>query len=144
MSIVTKRNIPEKINTRMKIKYPPNAIKKCDDEIKALLQKIIKEKIGGTTINGSKGPSRRLNQNTGNLVNSVNPVIKVVNDKLIIDIEVVKYYQYLDTGSRRIKNPWFLTQELEKNVEFIKSIERLVEIGIEFTIESGLNVRGNL
>ena len=127
-----------------KIKYPPNAIKKCDDEIKALLQKIIKEKIGGTTINGSKGPSRRLNQHTGNLVNSVNPTIKVVDGELIIDIDVIKYYQYLDTGNRRIKNPWFLTQELEKNVEFIKSIERLVEIGIEFTIESGLNVRGNL
>lgn len=128
----------------MKIKYPPNAIKKCDEEIKALLQKIIKEKIGGTTINGSKGPSRRLNQNTGKLLNSVNPTIKVVNGELIIDIDVIKYYQYLDTGSRRIKNPWFLTEELEKNAEFIKSVERLVEIGIEFTIESGLNVRSNL
>jgi hypothetical protein len=141
MSIVTKRNIPEKINTRMTIKYPLNAIKKCDDEIKALLQKIIKEKIGGTTINGTKGPSRRLIMRSGDLLDSVNPVIKVVNDKLIIDIEVVKYYQWLDTGSRRIKNPWFLTEELEKNVEFIKSIERLVEIGIEFTLEDGLNIR---
>ena len=128
----------------MKIKYPPNAIKKCDEEIKIIMQLIIESKMGGTTINGSKGPSRRLNQNTGNLVNSVNPTIKVVNGELIIDIDVIKYYQYLDTGTRRIKNPWFLTEELEKNAEFIKSVERLVEIGIEFTIESGLNVRSNL
>jgi hypothetical protein len=124
----------------MKIKYPPNAIKKCDEEIKIIMQLIIESKMGGTTINGSKGPERRLIMRTGTLLNSVNPVIKVVNGELEIDIDVVKYYQYLDTGTRRIKNPWFLTKELEKNLKFIDSIERLIEAGLEFTIKDNLRV----
>jgi hypothetical protein len=141
MSIVTKRNIIGKINIRMKIKYPPGAIKKCDQELKTLMKLVIESKIGGTTINGSKGPSRRLIMRSGDLLDSVNPVIKVVNDKLIIDIEVVKYYQWLDTGSRNIKNPWFLTQEFEDNIKVIESIERLTKAGIEFTIKDMLNIK---
>jgi hypothetical protein len=123
-----------------KIKYPPNAIKKCDAEIKLLMQLIIESKIGGTTINGSKGASRRLIMRTGKLLNSINPVIKVVNGELQIDIEVVKYYQYLDVGTTRIKNPWFLTNELMKNQKLLESIERLTEAGIEFTIADNLKV----
>lgn len=42
------------------IKYPPGVIKKCDQVIKLIMQLIIESKLGGTTINGSKGPERRL------------------------------------------------------------------------------------
>jgi hypothetical protein len=104
------------------------------------MQLIIESKIGGTTINGSKGASRRLIMRTGKLLNSINPVIKVVNGELQIDIEVVKYYQYLDVGTTRIKNPWFLTNELMKNQKLLESIERLTEAGIEFTIADNLKV----
>lgn len=123
-----------------KIKYPPNAIKKCDQEIKLIMELIIQSKMGGTTINGRKGPERRLVMRTGKLLNSINPVIKVVDGKVEIDIEVVKYYQYLDVGSEKIKNPWFLTKELESNVKVIDSIKRLVEAGLEFTIKESLKV----
>jgi len=123
-----------------KIKYPPSAIRKCDREVKALLQRIIDTKRGGTTVKGAKGPSRTLNQNTGDLRNKIKPVIKVVNNELVIDIEVVKYYQYLDTGTSKIKYPWFLTAELTSHIDFIKSIEVLTAKGIAFTLEQDLKV----
>jgi hypothetical protein len=123
------------------IKYPPNAIKKCDEELKILMQLVIQSKMGGTTVNGSKGPERRLNSISGNLLNNINPVVKVINDKLIIDLEVVEYYQWLDTGSSKIKNPWFLTDEFINNIKVVESIERLTKAGIEFTIQEMLNVK---
>lgn len=124
-----------------RIKYPPNAIKKCDEELKTLMKLVILSKIGGTTKNGSKGPSRRLEMRTGDLLDSVKPVIKVVNDKLIIDIEVIDYYRWLDVGSSRIKNPWFLTEEFQNNIKVVDSIERLTKAGIEFTISEMLNIK---
>jgi len=122
-----------------KMKYPPSAIRKCDKEIKALLQRIIQTKKGGTTIKGNKGPARKLNlSDPSGLLDSVKPTIKVKNGELFIDIEVIKYYQYLDIGSPKIKNPWFLTDELTSNVEFLDSIGRLVAAGI------ALNVKDNI
>ena len=123
------------------IKYPPNAIKKCDEELKLLMQLVIQSKMGGTTEDGVKGPERKLNSISGNLLHNINPVIKVVDDKLTIDIEVVEYYQWLDTGSSKIKNPWFLTDEFIKNIKVVESIERLTKAGIEFTIQEMLNVK---
>jgi len=121
-----------------KIKYPPSAIKRCNNEVKALLQKIIDTKKGGTTIGGEKGPARILNKNTGDLRNNIKPVIKVRNGELLIDVEVVKYYQYLDKGTDRIKNPWFLTDELTSHIEFLDSIGRLVAAGIAFEIKDNI------
>lgn len=121
-----------------KIKYPPSAIRKCDREIKALLQSIIDTKRGGTTVNGVKGQARTLNQNSGDLRNKIKPVIKVVNNELVIDLEVVKYYQYLDTGTSKIKYPWFLTDELTRHADFLSSIEVLTAKGIAYTINEDI------
>lgn len=123
-----------------KIKYPPSAIRRCDKELKDLLRRIIETKSGGTTIKGAKGPARRLNENTGDLKNKIKPVIKVINSELHIDIEVVKYYQWLDTGSSKIKYPWFLTKEFTTHPQFIKSIEVLTAKGIAFTMKENLKV----
>lgn len=126
-----------------KIKYPPSAIKKCDKEIKDLLQKIIVTKSGGTTIKGNKGRARRLRKNTGELFKSIKPVIKVRNGELLIDIEVVKYYQYLDVGTEKIKYPWFLTDELIESAAFLDSIAKLEAAGIVATIKEDIgNTRG--
>lgn len=123
------------------IKYPPNAIKKCDEELKILMQLVIQSKMGGTTVDGVKGAERRLESHTGNLLHNINPVIKVENGNLVIDIETIKYYQWLDTGSSKIKNPWFLTEEFTSNIKVIESIQRLVEIGIEFTLQESINIK---
>lgn len=126
-----------------KIKYPPSAIKKCDKEIKDLLQKIIVTKSGGTTKNGNKGRARRLRKDTGELFRSIKPVIKVRNGELLIDIEVVKYYQYLDVGTEKIKYPWFLTDELIESAPFLDSIAKLEAAGISATIKEDIgNTRG--
>lgn len=122
------------------MKYPPNAIKKCDEELKILLELVIKSKMGGTTVDGRKGPEKRLESHTGNLLRNINPVIKVVNGELMIDIQVVDYYRWLDTGSSKIKNPWFLTEEFVNNIEVVESIKRLVAAGVKFTLEENLKM----
>lgn len=123
-----------------KIKYPPNALRKADKEIKDLMKKIIETKRGGTTIKGAKGPSRTLNSISGDLKTRIKPVIKVKNGELVIDIEMVEYYQYLDKGTDRIKNPWFLTDELTSHIKFISSIEKLIAAGIAFSLKKDLKV----
>jgi hypothetical protein len=123
-----------------KIKYPPSAIKRCDKKLKQLLQEVIDTKRGGTTIDGVKGPARVLNQNTGDLRNRIKPVIKVKGSELHIDMEVVKYYQYLDTGTSRIKNPWFLTEEFTNHDDFIKAIEELTAKGLAHTMARSLKM----
>jgi hypothetical protein len=124
----------------MKIKYPPNAIRKADKEIKETLQNIIDTKIGGTTVGGRKAPSRKLNKISGNLRNNIKPIIVVKNNELFIDVEVMEYYKWLDVGSSKIKNPWFLTEELVGSPGFISAIEVLMAKGIAFTLEKNLKV----
>lgn len=124
------------------IKYPPSAIRKCDREIKDLLTDIISTKTGGTTVKGQKGPSRKLRSNTGKLLDSIKPIIKVKGGELFIDIEVVKYYQYLDTGSINIKYPWFLTEELINSAAFLDSIAKLETAGIVAYINENIGKDG--
>lgn len=124
----------------MKIKYPPSAIKKADNEIKALLQNIIDTKVGGTTRGGVKGAPRVLRKITGRLRTRIKPIIKVVDNELFIDVEVMEYYKWLDVGTKKIKTPWFLTAELTSDAIFLKSIEKLTAKGIAFTIEQDLKI----
>jgi hypothetical protein len=120
----------------MKIKYPPSAIKRVDRELKDLMLNIIKTKRGGRTKGGKAAPATTLRRVTGNLQRQIKPVIKVKKNELVIDIEVVKYYQWLDEGSEKIKRPWFLTKEFTEHKKFLSSIEKLVALGIKTTIES--------
>ena len=117
----------------LKIKYPPSAIKKADREIKELMIDIIKKKIGGTTTNGMKTQSRVLNKISGDLLKKIKPVIKVNKrtGEIEIVLEVMEYFQYLDEGTRRIKHPWFLTDDFMNRTEFLETIQNLFEVGFE-------------
>ena len=120
---------------KKKIKYPPSAIRKADKEIKKLMQDIIEKKMGGTTTKKKTTPKRTLNKVSGNLHRNVKPVIRAKsNGELFIDVEVMEYYQYLDEGTKRIKNPWFLTEELMNKSEFLDAITDLTREGFEETI----------
>jgi hypothetical protein len=121
----------------MKVKYAKKDLDQVNREVKDLMIKIITTKRGGTTVEGSKAASRTLNTNTGNLKRSVKPVVKPHpsgDGRLTINIEVIEYYQYLDEGTKRIKYPWFLTEELLNHIDFLKSIENLVAKGMEDAI----------
>lgn len=112
----------------MKFNYPKSAVRKADREIKALMKRIIRTKKGGKD---NKAAKRR----TGRLQDNIKPVININQrtGEVEIDIEVMEYYQYLDEGTTRIKNPWFYTEELMKQSEFLDSIAELVAAGYEET-----------
>jgi signal peptidase I len=117
-----------------KIKYTPAALKRADKKLKALLLKIVETKKGGTTNKGQKSPSRTLKEDTGDLKRSIKnagDIITVKDGKLFIQIKVVEYFQYLDQGSKRIKTPWFITDEFTNSSKFYEAIEELIQAGIE-------------
>jgi hypothetical protein len=115
----------------MKLEYKGTDLRTADKAIKKLLQKIIETKRGGTTKDGNKASSRTLNKKSGKLYKNIKPIIKVVDDELLIDIKVMEYYQYLDEGTERIKYPWFLTGELIEKAEFLDIIDELYAKGIK-------------
>lgn len=117
-----------------KIKYPPFALKRADKKLKALLLHIVDTKKGGTTNNGKKGPSRKLNEISGDLKRSIKKagnIIEVKDSKLFIRIKVVEYFQYIDQGTSKIKNPWFITDEFTSHPDFTEAMEELITAGLQ-------------
>lgn len=117
-----------------KIKYPPFALKRADKKLKALLLHIVDTKKGGTTKDGKKGPSRKLNENSGDLKRSIKKagnIIEVKDGKLFIRIKVIEYFQYIDQGTSKIKHPWFITDEFTSHPDFREAMEELVTAGLQ-------------
>lgn len=108
----------------MKIKS--SAIRRANKDIKRILVKII-----DTKRRSSDGHT--IQKRTGNLRKNIKPLIDIEGSELVVDIQVMEYYQYLDEGTRRIK-PWFLTEELFDNEEFQTILQNLVAEGIEGSI----------
>lgn len=117
-----------------RIKYPPFALKRADEKLKALLLRIVETKRGGTTKNGRRAPSRKLNEISGDLKRSIKnagDIIKVRDGKLFIEIKVVEYFQYIDQGSKKIKTPWFITKEFTSHKDFTEALQELITAGLQ-------------
>jgi hypothetical protein len=106
------------------IKYKKSELSKANRDIEKLLLKIIETKRGGKF-------NRPLNKITGNLRKNIKSLIYESNGNLYVDLDVMEYYQFLDEGTRRITNPWFLTEELTESDEFVEIVEGLIRDGIE-------------
>lgn len=114
-----------------KFKLSKKAKNDADIAIKKRLQAIIKTKKGGTTTKGEKTTARVLNEDKGKLLNDIQSIIDEKNGVLQLDLKVIEYFQYLDEGTTRIKYPWFLTDDLFKDKEFLDAVGELVAKGFE-------------
>lgn len=105
------------------IVYSKAELNRANAKVVALLLKIIETKRGGKF----NQPLRKV---TGNLRRNIKSVIYESGGKLFIDLEVMEYYKYLDEGTKRITNPWFLTEELTTHDEFSVIVGDLIKEGI--------------
>jgi len=108
------------------MRFKNSEIRKANSKIKRILVSIIDSKR-----RSSDGHTIR--KRTGNLRRNIKPLIEVDSGELVVDIQVMEYYQYLDVGTRRIQ-PWFLTEELFENEDFQKVLQDLVGDAIESSI----------
>jgi hypothetical protein len=106
------------------IKYKKSELNKANLKIEKLLLRIIETKRGGKF-------NKPLNKITGNLRKNIKSLIYESNNKLFIDLEVMEYYQFLDEGTRKITNPWFLTEELTNHEDFEEIVGELLRDSIE-------------
>lgn len=108
------------------IPWDKKQLNRANREAVKIIQRIIKTK-------SRSSDGKRIQKRTGNLLRNIKPIFKVKNNQLVIDVEVMEYYQYLDEGTRRIK-PWFLTEEIMEDEEFLEIIEDLATDSLEGAI----------
>lgn len=100
------------------LEYSSKDLRKADREVFKLVQEVIKTKRRDSD-------GHTLQKRTGNLLSNIKSVFKVKGGELYVDIKVMKYYQYLDEGTKRIE-PWFLTEEILGHPKMSKIIKELV------------------
>ena len=99
-----------------------SSLNKANKKVLALLVKLVKTKSGG-----NKGrPIRRV---TGNLLRSLDTVIEIDGDKLVLNMNTIEYFKYLDKGTDVMKG-WFITEELTESSEFKNIIRTLLVEGV--------------
>ena len=107
----------------MKLDISNRDLNEANRKVYHIIQKVI-----DTKRRSSDG--KRLKRRTGNLRSEIKPFFKLEDKKLVVDVEVMEYYQYLDEGTRRIY-PWFLSEEIMDNEEMIELIQNLLKKGVE-------------
>jgi len=109
----------------MKQKFISNKeLRKANKKLERLMLETLNTKTGGKA-------NKVLRNITGNLRRKINSFLYIENNTLMLDMEMVHYYQYLDEGTKRIKNPWFLTEDFTGSKEFREVIRSLIKNGIE-------------
>mgnify|MGYP003636841972 CR=1 FL=1 len=104
-------------------------LKKANTKIQKILIKILNTARGG--IGGGTITSR-----SGDLKNTTKSFLILSKDSLKLNIQTVDYYKFLDTGTKKIKKPWFFTDELTSNKQFKEIVADLIR---QATVKKILN-----
>ena len=76
---------------------------------------------------------------TGNLKRNIRPILSIDdNNNIVVDIETMDYFVYLDEGTRFIK-PWYLSEAVMDSEEFESIIEDLYYEAMEEIIFSAIS-----
>ena len=105
-----------------------NILMKSNKTLHSLLLALVKSNKGG-----KKNTSLKVR--TGKLRASIKPVLVVNGDSLELNIEVIDYYKYLDSGTKHISNPWFFTKDLVESKEFTDIIQECYVNAFENTLK---------
>lgn len=97
----------------MRLRYTKKALQRANRQVYGLVKRTILTKK-------RKSDGKILNVISGDLSTKIKPFFIVKKGELLINIDVMKYYQYLDKGTDRIK-PWFLSEEIMES-EYMKRI----------------------
>jgi hypothetical protein len=98
-------------------------IKKYEKRIREIIRDTIKKKQ-------RDADGKVLERRTGNLRGRINPTITIDGNDLVLNVEVMEYYKYLDEGTKFIKK-WDLTDAFLDSKEFDKIMDDLYNKGID-------------
>lgn len=102
-------------NLKLKSKSISNAKKELQDLILEILKthkRSTAKKTGGYTIEAR----------SGNLFREIQPSFRLDNKKLVMEVKMMDYYQFLDAGTSKMKG-WFFSEEIMDS----KKLEKLTE-----------------
>lgn len=110
---------------KMKLKSKDVAVAKR--ELQKLIRHILEtHKRGTAKVNGGFTVEKR----TGNLFREIQPDFKLDNNKLVMEVSMMDYYQYLDAGTSKMRG-WFFSEEIMDS----KELEKLTEDLLYSTVE---------
>jgi hypothetical protein len=101
--------------------------RKARDKMINLIRKILKEHPRDTP---KKDGGRTITKRTGNLFKEIKPTIKITDKKLIMEVRMMDYYQWLDAGTSKMDG-WFFSEEIMDSKELIDITEELMADSLE-------------
>ena len=114
----------------MKIKVPNKLVNDAKKDLQKLIRKILEtHKRSKKTYLGK----HTLTKQSGDLFRNIKPNFKLSGGKMIMEVQMMEYYKYLDEGTEHIK-PWFFSEEIMNSNDIIKITEDIVELTVEETL----------
>jgi hypothetical protein len=102
--------------------------RKVRDKLINLIRKILKEHPRDTP--KKDGSGYKITKRTGNLFGEIKPTIKITEKKLVMEVRMMDYYQWLDSGTSKMDG-WFFSEEIMSSKELRDITEELMAESIE-------------
>jgi hypothetical protein len=113
-----------------KLKIKSKEISNAKRELQKLIENILKtHERSKPTTEGKKTLTKR----SGNLFNQIKPSFSLSGDKVVMEVQMMEYYKYLDEGTKHIE-PWFFSEEIMDSSKLEDITEKLVIGSIEETL----------
>jgi len=110
-----------------KVKLKAAQVSRAKGQLQKLIRKILEEtKRDKPTYKGV----RTITKGTGNLFREIQPNFVVKEGRIVMEVYMMDYYQWLDAGTKTI-DPWFFSEEIMDSAEITKITEDLVLGAIE-------------
>ena len=118
--------------TKLRKNVKTGAINRANRKLYKLVRRVIRTKQRDSD-------GHILQVRTGRLSRNIRPVLSINDDNnLIVDMEMMEYYEWLDDGTRRIK-PWNLSEEIMDSPEMEEIIEELYFEAFQDLIFTGVS-----
>lgn len=114
----------------MKIKVPNRLVNDAKKDLQKLIRKILEtHRRSKKTYLGK----HTLTEQSGDLFRKIKPNFKLSGQKIIMEVQMMEYYKYLDEGTEHIE-PWFFSEEIMVSDDIIKITEDVVGFTVEQTL----------
>lgn len=114
----------------MKIKVPNRLVNDAKKDLQKLIRKILEtHRRSKKTYLGK----HTLTEQSGDLFRNIKPNFKLSGQKIIMEVQMMEYYKYLDEGTKHIE-PWFFSEEIMMSDDIIKITEDVVGFTVEQTL----------
>lgn len=114
---------------RVKLKGPK--VNKAKRKLRELILEVLKTHERGKPV--KRTGRRTITKDTGNLFKNIKPKFSMDGKELVMEVEMMEYYQWLDAGTKKIE-PWFFSEEIMDSQKLIDLSEELLGDTIEETI----------